>query len=466
MDDLDPAGEAVGVDQGVQARIVALADDDGRGKAELDDRSGDELEGANVGADEESAFSFGQGVGQDPSFRGGDPDAIEGAGRRPSEQQALGQGRADCLEGGAGEAGRVGLWQGLSDPSNGLGARIGSEEPVGEAEAQADPSEHRAGEAVGDFQRQADEGADQVVFGALGDGPVAAQAKISKRAGVSRQAACVIHRVEANRMTRSAARVCPHCGALNATEDERCYRCQRRIPGPWIRAVGEMLGRVLGDAHPVTHAAALLSALVFVLMSVEQGGIEWMGASPEVARSWGALFVEEGSLQPWRYLSASFVHFGVLHVGINSMMLISFGRELEGYLGGPRLALVFLASSLIGFFASDVYYGLSGVPTVTAGASAGVAGMLGAYIAILIIQKNPAWKRVSLSLAVYAVVFALALPGRVNHVAHAGGFAAGWVLAQLFHRYRGAGSAGYYRKAAWAFGLATALSIAFARVTA
>src|SRR5262245_51127980 len=156
-------------------------------------------------------------------------------------------------------------------------------------------------------------------------------------------------------MARTAARICPRCGALNSRDEERCFRCASVLPGPVATELLRLSRSVLGEEYPVTKILVGACLAMYLFVAAEQGRPVLLGGSASVARAWGALSVVPGTIQPWRYLSASFVHYGIVHVGLNCWMLVSFGRTIEEHVRGYRTAVVFLGGSAIGFFASDLY---------------------------------------------------------------------------------------------------------------
>ena len=46
----------------------------------------------------------------------------------------------------------------------------------------------------------------------------------------------------------------------------------------------------------------------------------------------------------WRLVTATFLHYGPLHLGMNMLVLWFIGPPLEDYLGHGRYALVYLVS--------------------------------------------------------------------------------------------------------------------------
>src|SRR5688572_4312126 len=174
-----------------------------------------------------------------------------------------------------------------------------------------------------------------------------------------------------------------------------------------------------------------LSVVVYVLLTL--GGTEGWGSVRRFgALRWGALVGELGHIEPWRYLSAMFVHFSLLHVGFNTLTLHQLGRSLEDAVGWGRFVVVFVGTGVAGFLASELWY--APVP-LTGGISGGIFGLLGAAVGWRYAQRDPEWKRLAITGVGYAVAMAL-IPGvTVNHAAHGGGLVAGagfgWGLYRL-----------------------------------
>lgn len=230
----------------------------------------------------------------------------------------------------------------------------------------------------------------------------------------------------------SGSRICVQCGRLNAREDARCYQCGARLGAGWERRAQGWTS-ALDRRSWATTLYVLLSVVVYGALSL--GG---MGATGAVQRlevlRWGALAGSLGHTEPWRYLSAMFVHFGLLHFGFNTLALHQLGRSLEDAVGWARFTLVFVGTGIAGFLASDLWY--APLP-LTGGISGGIFGLLGAAVGWRYAQGDPEWKRLAITGVGYAV--AMVLLDRmtamvVNHAAHIGGLAAGAVLGWAIYR--------------------------------
>jgi membrane associated rhomboid family serine protease len=200
---------------------------------------------------------------------------------------------------------------------------------------------------------------------------------------------------------------------------------QPREPAP--RATAKVaLARAAGGVPATVWFAALSIAVYLALMSSSGGPSAPI--SGRMALRWGALAGDLGWREPWRQLSAIFVHFGLLHIGFNLFALFSFGRVLERVLGSARFAVLLLVTGALGFVASDLWYALFPPQQITGGLSGGIFGLLGAEVGLRFAAGDAGWKRAALSGAGYALMMAL-IPGQtVNNAAHVGGLLSGGLL--------------------------------------
>jgi rhomboid protease GluP len=232
--------------------------------------------------------------------------------------------------------------------------------------------------------------------------------------------------------------------------------------GPAPRAVAKVgLARVFGGA-PATVWFAALSVAVYLALVASSGGPR-SPISGRMALRWGALAGDLGWHEPWRLLSAIFVHFGLLHIGFNLLALVSFGRVLERVLGSARFAVLLLATGVLGFVASDLWYALFPPQPITGGLSGGIFGLLGAEVGLRFAAGDAGWKRAAVSGAGYALMMAL-IPGQtVNNAAHVGGLLSGGLLGWALSYAAGRAHQRYFDAAALLLGAATLASIALCR---
>jgi membrane associated rhomboid family serine protease len=77
--------------------------------------------------------------------------------------------------------------------------------------------------------------------------------------------------------------------------------------------------------------------------------------------------------EPWRIVTSMFLHFGVIHLAVNMLALLSLGKGLETILGTPRFILLYLLCGIGSGLASLIF----NVYTISAGASGAIFGLYG-----------------------------------------------------------------------------------------
>jgi membrane associated rhomboid family serine protease len=151
-----------------------------------------------------------------------------------------------------------------------------------------------------------------------------------------------------------------------------------------------------------------------------------------------ALWPIGNGFQPWQLVTYSFLHGGVLHLAVNMIGLVSFGRELEAWWGtGPFLRFWF-ASVLTAALVQLAVTASAGAMAPTVGASGGLYGLLLGFammfprrrIMLLIPPiPMPAWLFVMLFGALELYLGVSGTATGIAHFAHLGGMLGGfWML--------------------------------------
>jgi membrane associated rhomboid family serine protease len=151
-----------------------------------------------------------------------------------------------------------------------------------------------------------------------------------------------------------------------------------------------------------------------------------------------ALWPIGGGFQPWQLVTYSFLHGGLLHLAVNMIGLVSFGRELEAWWGtGPFLRFWF-ASVLTAALVQLAVTASSGAIAPTVGASGGLYGLLLGFammfprrrIMLLIPPiPMPAWLFVMLFGALELYLGVSGTATGIAHFAHLGGMLGGfWMM--------------------------------------
>lgn len=173
-----------------------------------------------------------------------------------------------------------------------------------------------------------------------------------------------------------------------------------------------------------TQLLLLAISAVFVAMAATGSA-----GSLRTLHRFGALFAVESDPEGWwRVVTSAFVHFSVGHLLLNLFGIAIFGSEVERRHGAAGFLAVFVAAVAAG---SGMTLALNDGPLVAAGASGGVFGFMGAWLAFLIWEPHRRRAQQAMSMAIFIVV-ALAMgfgDARIGNAAHAGGAAGGFVIA-------------------------------------
>jgi membrane associated rhomboid family serine protease len=229
--------------------------------------------------------------------------------------------------------------------------------------------------------------------------------------------------------------MCPHCGGLNSVDEKTCVRCGKNLPGAISGAARGMVSGVSAGGLPMTKLFIGLCVAVFAFcVAMDQRlpfgltlGDSFRGST---LLRFGTLPSRLASHEPWRLLSAVFVHFGLFHAGMNLLALRSLGRNIEPHFGSARFAILFVVAGVGGFWVSEQWYTWRGTAANTAGASGAIFGLMGSHIGVLLARRDPSWKRVLVNDLIYTAILGFVLPA--NNAAHLGGFVTGLAIGALF----------------------------------
>lgn len=188
-------------------------------------------------------------------------------------------------------------------------------------------------------------------------------------------------------------------------------------------------------SRPATVALVGINVAVFLLMVLR--GVSLTQPTVEQMLNWGANW---GPLalagQPWRILTSTFLHVGIIHLALNMWCLWELGGLAEKIFGKATFVWVYLFCGLSGAIASLAWH-----PQVAgAGASGAIFGITGALIASFYLGGLPIPEHVLKSklaslllFAGYNLVYGV-LKAHIDNAAHLGGFAMGLLLGAVLSR--------------------------------
>jgi rhomboid protease GluP len=240
-------------------------------------------------------------------------------------------------------------------------------------------------------------------------------------------------------------------------------------------AASKSLGRWMPQTSPVTYALLTICCVMFILsmlITVRTQGFGSAGGGPlgglmslggissQVSYRLGASLPLAYNIgQPWRFITAIFLHGSILHIIFNMWVLMDIGPMVEELYGSARYLFLFVASGAAGYVLS------SAVGSLSVGASGALLGLIGVLLAATTGRKNLAAQALRSALIrwlIYIGVLGLIMRGTDNF-AHLGGLAAGYLLGRVMADRQPADVVERQRAnlLGWAAGAAVFVSFAF-----
>lgn len=225
--------------------------------------------------------------------------------------------------------------------------------------------------------------------------------------------------------------MCPHCRAFITAKDRTCPYCGESI-GP--RAIDVRNPSPIAGLIPAAkfNTVLLLCINVFlylltVVFSMKSGKGGFGSLDGETLVEFGAKFgpfIAQG--QWWRYVTANFLHGGLLHIAMNMWVLFDVGAQVEEIYGASRMYVIYFIAGCMGFFLSNLWNPVA----VSMGASAAIFGLIGAMVALGMKHQGPAAsaiRAVYVRWAIWGLVMSF-IPG-IDMAAHLGGLIGGFAVA-------------------------------------
>ena len=190
--------------------------------------------------------------------------------------------------------------------------------------------------------------------------------------------------------------------------------------------------------NPYTLTIALIAANTLVFLAMVATGVSFTHPTIADIFKWGGDYAPAtlGAHQYWRLLTSTFLHFGIVHIGMNMYVLYLIGPFIQTVFGRTRYLLIYFIAGLAGSIVSVIVH-----PTaVGAGASGAIFGLYGAVFGVLLIKRRTLNPAAMNSIANSAGIFVLynvvygSISGTTDLSAHLGGLVAGFLAGMLLIR--------------------------------
>ncbi len=224
----------------------------------------------------------------------------------------------------------------------------------------------------------------------------------------------------------------------------KCHECGARLTFS-LAAASRSLSGLLPTESPITYGIVGLNFLLFGLSllatihAAQASGtrpFSLFGAiSSQVLLRLGArqsLLIFQGQL--WRLVVPMFLHGGVLHIAMNTWVLMDVGPQVEEVYGSARYLFLYVTTGIASFIAGTAWnISTLGGYGIGIGASGALMGLIGVMLAITTRRGGAYMQMVRgqlLRWVAYILVLGILVSG-IDNAAHIGGLAAGFLLGRV-----------------------------------
>jgi len=263
--------------------------------------------------------------------------------------------------------------------------------------------------------------------------------------------------------------ICPQCEKLIGVNEPQCPFCGAWRPG--LYGWSPVLQRFFGNRIDLIAIIVMSCVALYVvsLLLDPAAMLQWRGIFGILSPGTRALYQLGMTSRTvfqmgwwWTVLTAIYLHGGLLHIFFNLMCIRQLGPAATQAYGPARAFVIFSVAGAVGFVVSDF---ASASPSISASGS--IFGLLAALIVYGRRHGNAALTAQLWQWAIIVFVMGFVMQG-VNNWAHAGGFAGGWVTAELMRSSEEKRESPAVQVLALALLIVTAVGIplSFVRVTA
>ncbi|HLZ59116.1 MAG TPA: rhomboid family intramembrane serine protease [Ktedonosporobacter sp.] len=224
----------------------------------------------------------------------------------------------------------------------------------------------------------------------------------------------------------------------SASEQVKSPRPEKEAIPTWSRPPNQMQRQLIRARFTlsrhvgiVTNVLIGINVIVYLITAILSRNLS---PSLEVLVAAGAQNTPliEMTGQYWRIFTAMFLHFNLIHIGLNMLSLFLIGRAAELYYGWWRYLLIYLAAGIGGGIAT--FFLQSSPEVLSAGASGAIFGILGALGTFYLANRRALAGTGAITNWLFwlglNLVWGFSTPG-IGITDHIGGLIVGMLLAYL-----------------------------------
>lgn len=156
-------------------------------------------------------------------------------------------------------------------------------------------------------------------------------------------------------------------------------------------------------------------------------------------------FIENGGIsfqtaivkhQYYRFITSMFIHSDISHIFGNMIVLFFIGREIEKRLGSGRYLLLYFIGGIVADCTSLGYNKMYDKVTLSIGASGAIFAVVGAMIAILVINRDE-FKEIGIQRLIFFVIITMyngITTTGIDNAAHIGGLISGAIIGYCLYK--------------------------------
>ncbi len=187
------------------------------------------------------------------------------------------------------------------------------------------------------------------------------------------------------------------------------------------------------DKSYVTIGIIAINVIVYVIMTIFGNTLD-----AEYMAEYGAMYPEYVSKngEYWRFFTSMFMHFGLMHILNNMVMLGAAGQMVEKAIGHVKFLVIYLFAGICGSILSYNIMLKNQDYAVSAGASGAIFGLVGALVWIVISNRG-SYEGISrqqiIIMIVLMIYYGVSTSG-VDNWDHVGGLIGGFLISIVLYR--------------------------------